>query len=142
LDADRIGRELAERLTAQLKENECRLERIREFKAGLYENMISGNLSKDEYKSLKSKYNEDADELAAASERLKLEIEDTLTCKNERMAWIEHFKQFNNLESLDRRTVAMLIQSIKIVDKMEIKIEYNYQWEFETALAILRKGVA
>jgi hypothetical protein len=142
LDADRIGRELAERLTAQLDENERRLERIRAFKAGLYENMISGNLSKDEYKSLKSKYSEDADELAAANERLKQEIDDALSCKNERMAWIEHFKQFENLETLDRKTVATLIRSIKIIGKREIEIAFNYQSEYETALEILRREVA
>jgi DNA invertase Pin-like site-specific DNA recombinase len=139
LDTDRIGRELADRLTAQHEENERRLERIREFKAGLYENMISGNLSKDEYKSLKSKYGDDADVLIAANERLKQEIDDALSCKSERMAWIEHFKQFETLENLDRKTVATLIRSIKIIGKKEIEIEFNYRSEYETALEILRR---
>jgi DNA invertase Pin-like site-specific DNA recombinase len=142
LDADRISREIAERLTAQLDENENRLERIREFKAGLYENMISGNLSKDEYKSLKSNYNEDAVELVAVNERLKREINDILSCKSERMAWIEHFKQFENLETLDRKCVAMLIRSIKIIGKRDISIMFNYQSEYETVLEILRREVA
>jgi predicted nuclease with TOPRIM domain len=142
LDADRVGRELAERLKTQLAENERRLEKVREFKAGLYENMISGNLSKDEYKSLKSKYSEDADALVAANERLKQEIDDALSCKHERMAWIEHFKQFENLDTLDRKTVATLIKCIRIVGKKELEIEFNYQPEYETALSILKMEVA
>jgi hypothetical protein len=142
LDADKVGHELAQRLTTQLTENERRLEKIREFKAGLYENMISGNLSKDEYKSLKSKYSADADALVAANERLKQEIDDALSCKHEHMAWIERFKQFENLETLDRKTVATLIKCIRIVGKKELEIEFNYRSEYETALAILKKEVA
>jgi hypothetical protein len=142
LDAGRVGRELAERLTEQLNENERRLEKIRDFKAGLYENMISGNLSKDEYKSLKAKYGDDADILAAANERLKQEIEDAFSCKHERMTWIEHFKQFENLDALDRKTVATLINRIRIVGKREIEIEWNYKSEYETVLALLKREVA
>jgi DNA invertase Pin-like site-specific DNA recombinase len=142
LDAGRVGRELAERLTEQLNENERRLEKIREFKAGLYENMISGNLSKDEYKSLKAKYGDDADVLAAANERLKRETDDALSCKHERMAWIEHFKQFENLDALDRKTVATLINRIRIVGKREIEIEWSYKSEYETVLALLKREVA
>ena len=41
LDADRVAKELANNLTAQLKENDIRLSKIREFKAGLYETMIA-----------------------------------------------------------------------------------------------------
>jgi DNA invertase Pin-like site-specific DNA recombinase len=142
LDADKMSRELAGKLTAQLNENERRLDQIREFKAGLYENMIGGNLSKDEYRSLKAKYADDADLLITANGRLRREIDDALSCKHERMAWIEYFKGFENLETLDRKTVATLIKCIRIVGKKEIEIEFNYQSEYETALAMVKREVA
>ncbi|GHU90537.1 hypothetical protein FACS1894202_10480 [Clostridia bacterium] len=142
LDSEIIGRELAAKLTEQVDENERRLERIREFKAGLYENMISGNLSKEERKALKSKYTADADVLTVANERLRSEIDDALSCKHERLAWLEHFKQFSNLDIIDRKTVAILIKCIKIVGKREIEIEFNYQSEYETALELIRREVA
>ncbi|MDR1059716.1 MAG: recombinase family protein [Clostridiales bacterium] len=142
LDAGRVGRELAARLAEQLDENERRLEKIREFKAGLYENMTGGNLSKDEYRSLKAKYGDDADILAAANERLKQEIDDALSCKHERMAWLERFRQFESLGALDRKTVATLIRRIRIVGKREIEIEWSYQSEYETVLAMLKREVA
>jgi DNA invertase Pin-like site-specific DNA recombinase len=142
LDADRVACELATALTEQLAENERRLDKIREFRAGLYENMVGGNLSKEEYRSLKAKYSEDAGVLIAASERLKKEIDDTISCKHERMAWIEHFREFENLSELDRRTVIHLISSIRILGKTEVEIGFNYQAEYETALALLRKEAA
>jgi ribosomal protein S17E len=141
IDADRIGRELTTRLTAQFDENERRIEKIREFKAALYENMVGGNITKDEFKALKTKYNGDADVLITANERLKQEIDDALSCKHERMAWTERFRDFENLTELDRKTVATLIRSIRIVGKRKIEIEFNYQSEYDAALAAVREEV-
>ena len=142
LDADKIGRELAERLTEQLKENERRLDRIREFKAGLYENMINGILSKDEYKSLKAKYSQDSDILIGTIEKLKTEIDNALSCKHERMVWMERFKEFENLGTLDRKTVAMLIKCIYVRGKMKIEVEFNYQSEHDAVLTLLGSEAA
>ena len=142
LDVDRVSRKLADSLSAQLAENEIRLKKIRGFKAGLYENMMSGNLSKEEHRSLKAKYTEDVDILVAANARLEREIDDALSCKHERIAWLEHFREFENLDTIDRRTVVHLIQSIKVNGKTDIEIEFNYQSEFATVLSLFTEGVA
>jgi len=81
------------------------------------------------------------DALIAANERLKQEIDDALSCKHERLAWTERFREFENIGELDRKIVATLIKSIKILGKRKIEIEFNYQTEYETALAT-RAGLA
>jgi hypothetical protein len=139
LDATRIASELAGKLTEQVAENERRLEKIREYKAGLYENMINGNLSKDEHKSLKGKYADDANALTEANAKLHNEIETVMSCRHERMAWTEHFRKFENLGVIDRRTVVHLIHSIRVISKTEIEITFNYQLEFENSVGLLRK---
>ena len=137
LDTTRIAQELAANLKEQIAENERRLAKIREFKAGLYEHMINGNLNKDEYKALKGKY---ADSLAAANARLEDEVEAVLSCRHERMAWMEHFKKFENLDAIDRRTVINLIHSIRVLGKTEIEITFNYQLEYENAVELFVSG--
>jgi len=137
LDSDRLAKELASNLTAQLKENDIRLSKIREFKAGLYETMINGDLSKEEHKALKAKYTEDAKLLTQANVKLRAEIEDTLSLKHERMAWMEHFKAFENIEVIDRRAVICLIHSIHVHSKTELDITFNYKSEYENALALV-----
>ena len=137
LDADRVAKELASNLAAQLKENDIRLSKIREYKAGLYETMINGDLSKEEHKSLKAKYAEDADILTHANTRLRAEIEDTLSLKHERMAWMEHFKAFDNIQAIDRRAVICLIHSIHVHSKTELDITFNYKSEYDNALALI-----
>ena len=142
LDSTRIAHELADNLTIQLSENEHRLEKICEFKRGLYENMMNGNLSKDEHKALKRKYTVDADILTEANVKLQKEIDAVLSCKHDRLMWMEHFKNFESLDTLDRRTVIHLIQSIRVLSKTKIEITFNYQSEYETAIAVLRKEAA
>jgi wobble nucleotide-excising tRNase len=128
---------------AQLTDNERRLTEILEFKAKLFENMMCGNLSKEEHKSLKSKYTMDADALVLANEQIKNEIETVLACNHERLMWIEHFKNFDTLETIDRKTVINLIHSIRVDSKIKIKITFNYESEYENAIKILqREGIA
>ena len=142
LDSTRMANELADRLREQVAENSCRLEKIREYKAGLYENMINGNLSKDEQKSLKAKYANDTVLLTDANARLQTEIEAVLSCNHERMAWTEHFTKFETIEAIDRRMVIHLIHSIIILGKKELEITFNYQIEYENASSFVRKEVA
>ena len=136
IDAESQGQKIADRLSEQLAENERRLEQIRKFKAGLYENMVSGIISKDEHKQLKAKYTADADALDEANAKLEQEIADALACKTERLLWIEHFRQFSDLETINRKVVSILVKSIHIIGKREIVIDYNYQDEYETAAQI------
>jgi hypothetical protein len=99
--------------------------------------MINGDLSKEEYKSLKAKYADDADILTQANINLRAEIEDTLSLKHERMAWMEHFKSFENIQTIDRRAIICLIHSIHVHSKTELDFTFNYKSEYENALAII-----
>jgi len=140
IDAERAGQKIAEMHTAQLAENEQRLEQIRRFKAGLYENMVSGIISKSEFKTLKDKYTADSDALADANAILEQEISDALSCKTERLVWLEHFKQFANLDTVNRKVVSILIKSIRVIGKREITINYNYQAEYDAAVEMSGRG--
>jgi hypothetical protein len=133
MDAKSLARDLTSHLRVQLSENEQRLEEIRGYKTMLYENLLNGNLNKDEYKSLKDKYTCDIEELVTANTVLQKEIDAVLACNHERLMWIEHFKNFSNIETIDRKTVIQLIQSIKVADKSTIQITFNYQSEYDKA---------
>ena len=138
IDADHMARELSRSLIEQLSENERRLDKIKEHKAGLYESMINGILSKEEHKALKAQYAQEVDTLIEANVQLEKEIDEADNCKHERMAWINHFKEFENLNELDRKTVIHLIHSIRIVSKTEIEITFNYQSEYDIILELLQ----
>ena len=62
---------------------------------------------------------------------MKAELADVRECKSERIKWMEHFKNFENITELDRKAVIQLIQSIHIISKKELKISFNYQLEYK-----------
>ena len=137
-DSKRAGSALAQQYIEQIGENEASIEKIQGYKRKLYESMIQGILSKDDYTALKSKYSADEIRLQNAVETLQKQCGDVLSGKGDQMRWMEHFKRFDGLMELDRRMVISLIHSIRVNSKYDLSITYNYQAEFEKALEILR----
>jgi len=141
-DGQRATQAIAAQYLTQIAENEDQFKKLMRFKSTLYENMVSGLITKADYKKFKSDYNADETRLHNANEVLRQKHEDVLSGKGERLRWMEHFKHFDGLTELVRRMVISLIRSIRVVSKTELEITFNYQDEYEQALELLRKGVA
>lgn len=104
--------------------------------------MIDGLITKEEYKDIKAQYVADEILLNNANNAISIELKEALEGRNERLNWIEHFKQFENLTELDRRVVVNLIKSIEVKSKSDIEITFNFRSEFDSAMALLEKVVA
>jgi DNA invertase Pin-like site-specific DNA recombinase len=141
-DGQRAASALAKQYAAQIAENEHQLEQISGFKSTLYENLVGGILSKEDYKALKAKYTADETRLMDAIASLKARVDNIIAGKSERLKWTEHFRRFEGLTEIDRRTVASLIQSIRVVSKTELQITFSCQDEYDAALAMFAKEVA
>jgi ribosomal protein S17E len=141
-DRQRTAQALAKQYDTQIADNERQLEKVAGFKSKLYENMVSGIITKEEFKTLKTKYTADEERLQLAVESLQEERADALAGKAERLLWMEHFKRFEGLTELERRTVVNLIQSVRVMSKTELQIAFNYHVEYAEALSLLRKEAA
>jgi len=133
---------LAGKIELQIAENERQIEEVRKYKAKLYENMVIGRLTAKEYKAMKAGYAADEQHLLDAIDLLQQEKEDVLAGKSDRLRWMGHFKQYEDFSELDRRMVVSFIQSITVKSKTELHITFNYQDEFEKAIALLRREAA
>lgn len=140
VDQMKINRQLADEYAAQVTENEKQLALALEAKARLYESMVQGVITKDEFVSWKSKFTAQAEQLQAANRVLQDKISDVLENRSERNRWIHHFTKFSELEELDRRAVVQLIQTITVLGKDELKIKFNYEDEYEKAMEILEQS--
>ncbi|MBQ9117168.1 MAG: recombinase family protein [Clostridia bacterium] len=136
ISQDRINRELASEYAEQIRVSEKRLSQIEGYKAKLYENLVSGILTKEEFLIYKSKYNADIEQLRKAIAEWNEKLTDILENRSERNRWINHFMKFSTMEEIDRRAVTHLIRSIRILGKDEIHVEFNYQDEYKKAVAL------
>lgn len=140
ISQERINRELAQEYAGQIASNEKRMAKIEGFKTKLYENLVSGILTKEEFLSYKRKYNADIDLLKQAIAELNEKLTNVLENRSERNRWMAHFMKFSTLEDLDRRVVAQLIRSITVLGKNDLHIEFNYQDEYQKALKLAKQA--
>lgn len=130
---------LAGRIDEQIAGNERQIRQISGYKAALYENMMNGAISAKDYKDMKAGYSSDEKHLADANAKLHREKEDVLAGKSEQLRWMGCFKRYEQLDVIDRRVVVSLIRSIKINNKNDVAITFNYQDEYAKANALLRR---
>lgn len=106
-------------------------------KMKLYESMVNGFLDKAEFLYNKSSYSARITQLEQAVAALKEKRTDVMENRSERNRWIENFRRFSDLEELDRKAVIQLVQVITVLGKDELQIQFNYQDEYEKALALI-----
>ena len=100
----------------------------------LYEDMSNGIVSQEEYKEFSHSFNEKVETIRKA----KAEMNRQRDCLNnldvEHLPWIEDFKSYQNLTSLNRRVLVELVESITVYDKEHIHIQYRFDQEIRNAL--------
>ena len=117
IDQSSINQALAKEYSDHITDNERRLEQVLEFKARLYESLVGGMLTKEEYASYKAKYTKQAEDIRESVRVLKEKLTEVLENRSERNRWISQFTKFSTLETLDRRALIHMVQSIRVRGK-------------------------
>lgn len=132
------SRSLEQQLMALYEE----VERYKDLKARLYQDMVDGIVSREEY----HEYNQRFTEKMQKAEKAKQEAEEKkekLSAEEKRMhPWIEDFKKYKNIQSLDRKAVVTLIEQIIVYSKEQIEIQFKYSDEMQEmieAVQIIRE---
>lgn len=137
---ERINKELVSEYTSYIKSNEEQLSRVENFKRSLYESLVSGTISKEEFLQYKQEYTKKAEDIKAAIRDWNDKLTDALENRGERNRWINHFLQFSEMEDIDRGMVARLIQSVVINADKSIEIRFNYQDEYRRAADFIERA--
>ncbi len=139
ISRERINQGLVQEYTGYIKSNEEQLARVEKFKRNLYENLVNGALSKEEFLQYKQEYSAKAEKIKAAIQGWSDKLSEVLENRGERNRWLNHFLQFAEMEEIDRSVVSRLIQSIKISADKQIEVRFNYQDEYQKAVAFIEQ---
>ena len=104
-------------------------------------NTLSGSSSSDAISTdtdYKARYTRIAENAKESIRVLKEKLADVLENRSERNRWISHFTQFSTMETLDRKAVVHMIQSIKVIGKKELEITFTYQDEYQKAIQLIQ----
>ena len=100
----------------------------------LYEDMSNGIVSKDEYKEFSRSFNEKVENIRKAKAEMNRQLDSLNNLDVEHLPWIEDFKSYQNLTSLNRRVLVELVESITVYDKEHIHIQYRFDQEIRNVL--------
>ncbi|MEY8518223.1 recombinase family protein [Lachnospiraceae bacterium 29-84] len=116
----------------EAKERE--IERCRELRDMLYEDLKDGIVSKEDYAELYEGYNNKRKTAEEAVRKLSHEIRNVLEAKTDKYEWLRYFKEYQNISRLSRMAAVELIDRVRVFDKNHVEIDFNFQDCFQSAL--------
>lgn len=121
---------------AQIAKLEEEIERYRSLKLRLYEDLSDGIIDKAEYAEFRDGYSNLIDQKTDALIRVRQEMKDAAAAGTSERSWVTMFREYENIEKLDRRVLMALADKILIHENHVVEIVFNYQDEYEKALAV------
>lgn len=121
------AKKVQERMDSRKRE----ADRYRRLMESLYENMVDGVISREEYHELKKNYSDLCSEAEKQAEGLQKEMVRTLESSVDGNGWMEQFKKYGNITELDRTAVVSLIDRIFIYRDRRVDIIYSCQDELQ-----------
>ena len=131
ISQERINRELAQEYAAQIRVNEKRVAQTEGFKAKLYENLVSGILTKEEFLSYREDYQQKETLYSKQIETLEEKKKESVTEDVFETPWLRRLLELKDIEELDRDIIVEMIDQITVYENRKLKISYNFGNELE-----------
>ena len=112
---------------AQIAKLEEEIERYQKLKLRLYEDLSDGIIDKSEYFEFRNSYTKIIEEKQEALLRVKKEMKQSVTTGATERNWVTLFKQYENIEELNRRVLMALVDRILIYEDHAIEIVFKYK---------------
>lgn len=113
-------------LNRQLEELAKEIERYSDLKAKLYQDMSDHFISREEYKELDSRFSRKIEEARKAQKEINEKKEHLNLDEILKQDWLQDFKQYRNIQKLERKIVVALIEKIIVYAKDRIEIRFLY----------------
>ncbi|MCM1193897.1 MAG: recombinase family protein [Acetatifactor muris] len=121
-------------LERQKEAKEREIQRCRDLRDMLYEDLKDGVVSKEDYAELYEGYNNRRKKAEEAVRKLGHEIKDVMEAKTDKYEWLRHFKEYQNINELTRVAAVELVDKVKVYDRNHVEIDFNFQDCFRSAL--------
>lgn len=121
-------------LERQKEAKEQEIQRCRELRDMLYEDLKDGIVSKEDYAELYEGYNSRRKKAEEAVRKINHAVRDVLDAKTDKYEWLRYFKEYRNISELSRTAAVGLIDRVKVYDKNRIGIDFSFDDCFQSAL--------
>lgn len=116
-------------VTSQIDSLKKETMRYSKLSAQLYQDLQEGTIGESDYEDISRTFSNKlaaAKEALAGAEERKKELLEKEPADSE---WVDMFKEYRNIKTLDRRSMVSLIDHIDVYDKNHIEIHYRFEDE-------------
>ena len=122
---------------AQVVRLKDEIERNKSFKLKLYENLQEGLIGQDEYFLFKKSYAAKIAEAEAAIMAIEDEREQAVSRNRDSLSWMETFKKYRNITSVNRSMVVDLIRQVNVFEGGRAEVVFRHADEAEKVVRML-----
>jgi hypothetical protein len=119
-------RTVSKRLTAAIRLRKQELEKTTGFRTGLYLDWKNGDITREEYHTMKKEFEEKEQQLKQDIANLEEESQDFAQGITTSNPYFDAFLKHRNIQTLDRGIVVELIKAIHIHEGGDMTIDFNY----------------
>lgn len=127
-------------LERQKEEKELEIQRCRELRDMLYEDLKDGVVSKEDYVELHEGYSDRRKKAEDAVRKIRRQIQDVLAAETDKYEWIRYFKEYRNISSLTRTAAVELIDRVRVFDRNRIEIDFSFDDCFRSLLCRIQES--
>lgn len=120
-------------IQVQIQQLSKQIEELEMYKRKTYENFMNEIISKDEYKKYSTEYQDKIDSLIMQIKKLEKSQKTNRTIKHNYDEWVSNFKNYINIDHLDREIVTHLIKKIEIDNDGNIYIDFMFSNPYENS---------
>ena len=124
---------------AQITRIEEEIEKYKKLKLRLYEDLSDGVITKKEYMEFRNQYTDLIDDREAVLERVRRESQSAQVNGKAERAWAAMFREYENLQELNRRVLMALVDKILIFENHVIEVVFKYGDEIRSAFNYVKK---
>ncbi len=140
IDQDRMNQALVKEYRDHIAENEQVLATALEYKARLYEHLVTGDINREDYNAFKDDYTRKAASTRESIRLLQEKLTAALENRSERNRWIANFTRFAELDTLDRKALIHMVKYIKVISKTEFDVAFAFQDEYKKTIQLLAEA--
>ncbi len=111
-------------LDSQITALEAELERYSNLKIRLYQDLCDDVVSREEYGEMNTRFAQKIKEAQDKIQEIREKKQEALKHDTLLPTWLEEFKQYEHIKTLERRVVVELIDHIDVHSKTEIEIHF------------------
>ncbi|MCC8123162.1 MAG: recombinase family protein [Oscillospiraceae bacterium] len=128
------------RLTAMLKMRQADLDKVIKASDSLYMDWKNGDITKEDYRRMKASFDEKADELKAAVDSIKGEINTLARGVNADDPYLATFLKYRNITEINRGIVVELIDTIYVHEDGQITIDFSFADEMKRIVEFIENN--